>query len=88
VAKYLLGNGVVEKKWMMKKKKKKKIMIMIMMMTMMMMIIIKTYSFYVLFSKLEHIAHYKAKNQSTVKTNIRVSRIACRGEISTMIGKT
>ena len=56
-----------KKKWMMKKKKKK-IMIMIMMMTMMMMIIIQTYSFYVLFSKLEYIAHYKAKNQSTVKT--------------------
>ena len=49
---------------------------MMLMMTMMMMIIIKTYSFYVLFSKLEHIAHYKAKNQSIVKTNIRVSRIA------------
>lgn len=49
---------------------------MMLMMTMMMMIIIKTYSFYVLFSKLEHIAHYEAKNQSIVKTNIRVSKIA------------
>ena len=64
------------------------IMMMMMMKKKTMMMIIITYSFYVLFSKLEHAAHYKAKNQSTVKTNFRVNRIARRGEISTMIGKT
>ena len=33
--------------------------------------IIIIYSFVCYFSKLEHIANYKAKNQSTVKTNFR-----------------
>ena len=53
-------------------------------------IIIKCYSFMCHLSKLKHIAHYKAKNQSTVKTNFHthpVNRLAWRGEISMTIGK-
>ena len=45
----------------------------------MLIIIIKTiimYSFMCYFSKLEHRAHYKAKNQSTVKANFQVNRIS------------
>jgi len=43
---------------------------------MLIIIIIIKYSFMCYFSKLEHIAHYKAKNKTAVKANFQVNKIS------------